>query len=394
MLTNTTQKLEVQHVILVFFSTLLSFYFPNLGGVRLFDIFSFLILIFITRSFFLDQTQIRMNNFFLIFTYFIIISFIITLINNTVEIHFTKFIGTFFTIIYSLLFFNYFKDRSQILFSAVSVVLYIHATFFYIQYLTFYLLGAYIDFIKPITGNDSRNIAGQFNLETSLRFSGLFSEAAAYSLFILTFFSIIIIGKKRLNLVDFLIILSIPLSTSASGTVYLLFFLLIYFLIHIKSKFYRKVINVILFLFIFLMAFSFNLLKTEYLKEKIIGFQDNSSYLYRVGNINKFFSLFSENQILFGIGYTNMDIIENKGSTFSALFVEHGIILGGIFLISILLMLHYFKTKYYIIFMIFLLFMGTYMYSQIQFWVWILSICILSFNNQYSKDIVYNEKAL
>jgi hypothetical protein len=394
MLTYTNQKLEVKHVILLFFSTLLSFYFPSLAGIRLFDIFSFFILIFITKTFFVDRIQIRINNFFLIFTYFIIISFIITLINNTVEIHFTKFIGTFFTIIYSLFFFNYFKDRSQILFSAAYAVLYIHATFFYVQYLTFYLLGVYIDFIKPITGNDSRNIAGQFNLDTSLRFSGLFSEAAAYSLFILTFFSIIIIGKKRLHLVDFLIMLTIPLSTSASGTVYLLFFLLIYFLIHIESKFYRKAINAILFLFIFLLAFSFNLLKTDYLKEKIIGFQDNSSYLYRVGNINKLFSLFSENQILFGIGYTNMDIVENKGSTFSALFVEHGIILGGIFLVLILLTLQYFKVKYYIIFLTFLLFMGTYMYSQIQFWVWILSICILSFNNQSSKDIFYNENAI
>ncbi|PZX94875.1 hypothetical protein DOS84_04805 [Flavobacterium aquariorum] len=394
MLSNTNQKLEATQVLLVFFSTLLSFYFPSLGGIRLFDIFSFLILIFITKTFLLDQVQVRINNFFLIFTYFILISFIITLINNTVEIHFTKFIGTFFTIIYSLFFFNYFKDRSQILFSAVNVVVYIHAAFFYIQYLTFYLFGAYIDFIKPITGNDSRNIAGQFNLDTSLRFSGLFSEAAAYSLFILTFFSIVIIGKKRLNLFDFGVLLTIPLSTSASGTVYLLFFLLIYFLIHIESEFYKKAINAVLFLFTFIFAFYFNLLKIDYLKEKIIGFQDNSSYLYRVGNIDKFFSLFNENQILFGIGYTNMDIVENKGSTFSALFVEHGIILGGIFLISILLMLHYFKVKYYIFFLVLLLFMGTYMYSQIQFWVWILSVCILSFNNQFAKDVYYNEKAL
>lgn len=394
MLSNTNPKLDVTQVLLVFFSTLLSFYFPSLGGVRLFDIFSFLILIFITKTFLLNQIQVRINNFFLIFTYFIVISFVITLITDTVEIHFTKFIGTFFTIIYSLLFFNYFKDKSHVLFSAVNIVVYIHATFFYIQYLTFYLFGTYIDFIKPITGNDSRNIAGQFNLDTSLRFSGLFSEAAAYSLFVLTFFSIIIIGKKKLNLFDFGVLLTIPLSTSASGTVYLLFFLLIYFLIHIESKFYKKAINAILFLFIFFLAFSFNLLKTDYLKEKIIGFQDNSSYLYRVGNINKFFSFFSENQILFGIGYSNMDIVENKGSTFSALFVEHGIILGGIFLLSILLMLQYFKVKYYIVFLTFLLFMGTYMYSQIQFWVWILSVCILSFNNQFSKEVYYNEQAL
>lgn len=266
--------------------------------------------------------------------------------------------------------------------------------FFYIQYLTFYLFGAYIDFIKPITGNDSRNIAGQFTLDTSLRFSGLFSEAAAYSLFVLTFFSIVLIGKKRLNLIDFAVLLTIPLSTSASGTIYLLFFLLIYFLIHIETKFYKKASNAILFLFIFFLAFSYDLLKTDYLKEKIIGFKDNSSYLYRVGNIDKFFSQFSENQILFGIGYTNMDIVENKGSTFSALFIEHGIILGGIFLVAVLSMLHYFKVRYYIIFLIFLLFMGTYMYSQIQFWVWILSVCILSFNNQFSQEVYYNEKAL
>jgi hypothetical protein len=394
MLIRTNQKLEATPVLLVFFSTLLSFYFPSFGGIRLFDILSFFILIFITKTFLSNQTQIRINNFFLLFTYFILISFLITLLNNTVEIHFTKFVGTFFTVIYSLLFFNYFKNKPQTLFSAVNAVLYIHAAFFYIQYLTFYLLGAYIDFIKPITGNDSRNITGQFNLDTSLRFSGLFSEAAAYSLFILTFFSIVIIGKKRLNLIDFLVLLTIPLSTSASGTVYLLFFLLIYFLIHIESKFYRKAANAISFSFIFILAFSYNLLKTDYLKEKIIGFQDNSSYQYRVGNIDKVFSNFSENQILFGIGYTNMDIVENKGSTLSALFVEHGIILGGVFLVSILSLLLYFRVKYYIIFFVFLLFMGTYMYSQIQFWVWILSICILSFNIQLQKEVYYNEKAL
>lgn len=382
MLDCTNQKLGLKQILLMFFSTLLSFYFPSLGGIRLFDIISFIILIFISNSFTLNTIQIRVNNFFLIFTYFIIISFGITLLNNTVEVHFTKFIGTFFTIIYSLLFFNYFKDKPRILLSSINIVIYIHALFFYFQYLTFYLFSEYIDLIKPITGNDSRNIAGQFNLDTSLRFSGLFSEAAAYSLFILTFFSIVIIGKKRLNLADFWVLLTIPLSTSASGTVYLLFFLTIYFLIHIKSKFYKKTINIVLFLFIFLMAFSFNLLKIDYLKDKIIGFQDNSSFLYRIGNIDNLFSMFNENQILFGIGYTNMDIVENKGSTFSALFMEHGIFLGGFFLLLIILMFLYFKVKYYIIFFVFLLFMGTYMYSQIQFWVWILSICILSFNSK------------
>lgn len=381
------QKLKISHVLLIFLSTLLSFYFPSLGGIRIFDFISFFILLYFTDNYLPNQNsnQKKVSSFFLLFTYFIVLSFLVTLINNTIEIHVSKFIGTFFTIVYSILFFIFFEKKPKILLVAINYSVYIHALFFYIQLLTFYLLGIYIDFIKPITGNDSRNIAGQFGLDTSLRFSGLFGEAAAYSLFILTFMSIVIIGKKKLNVIDFLVLLSIPLSTSASGTVYLMFFLIVYFVFHNDSTFYKKMMHIALFSLIFISAISYNLLKIDYLSEKIKGFQDNSSYKYRVGNIDNVLSGFTENQILFGVGYTNMDIVENKGSTYSALFVEHGVFFGSFFLISILLLLLYFRVKYYIIFLIFLLFLGTYMYSQIQFWVWILSICILSLGNQFEK---------
>lgn len=380
------KKLKISHVLLIFFSTLLSFYFPSLGGIRVFDFISFFILIYLTNTYFPENKKQKVIGlYFLLFALFIIISFFVGIFNNGKDLYLYKFLGTFFTIAYSIIFFIFFEKKQSILLRAINIAVYLHAIFFYLQFLIFYLLGTYIDFIKPLTGNDSRNIAGQFNLDTSLRFSGLFGEAAAYSLFILSLMSIVIIAKKRLNIFDFIVLLSIPLSTSASGTVYLIVFLAIYFIFYNRSSFQKKIIQVIVVSIIFISAISFDFLKVDYLKEKIGGFEDNTSYQYRIGNLNEVMADFTDSQIMFGIGYANMDIVENKGSTYSTLMVEHGIILGGLFLISILFLLIYFKVKYYIVFFVFLLFLGTHVYSQIQFWVWILSICILSTNNQLIK---------
>jgi hypothetical protein len=380
------QKLKISHVLLIFFSTLLSFYFPSLGGIRIFDFISFFILIYLTNTYFPENKKQKIIGlYFLLFALFIIISFFVGIFNSGIDLYLFKFLGTFFTIAYSIIFFIFFEKKQNILLKAINITVYLHALFFYLQFFIFYLLGTQIDFIKPITGNDSRNIGGQFNLDTSLRFSGLFGEAATYSLFILSLMLIVLIAKKKLNVFDFIVLLSIPLSTSASGTVYLMFFIAIYFIFYNRTSYGKKIIQIITLSIILTSAISFDLLKVDYLKEKIAGFEESSSYQYRIGNTNKVMADFTDSQIMFGIGYANMDIVENKGSTYSILMVEHGIILGGLFLLSILFLLSYFKVKYYIVFFVFLLFLGTHSFSQIQFWVWILSICILSTNNKLKK---------
>ncbi|WP_430615318.1 hypothetical protein [Flavobacterium sp. JP2137] len=373
-------------ILVIFFGSLLSFYFPVLYNLRVFDFVSFAILLFLVNQ---RKNNIYIGNtiksFFLLFTIFIVLSFLVSILNKAVEIHLPRIIGTFFAIIFSILFYGYFKNRVSKLIIGIKYTIYIHAIFFYIQFLLFFLLKQYVDFIKPITGNVSRNIGGSFNLDSAIRSSGLYSEPASYSLFILSLMSAYILYKKRIDLIDFIVLFSVILSASASGTVYLIAFIFVYFIIYSNTALTKKVYFASL---VTLGAFFFiglDYIKVDYLFEKIINFEDSGSYQYRIGNTNEVLSELTDLQQYFGVGYANMDIKGDKGSTYSALFIEHGYILGGFFMVIILSFFISHHIKIPILFYVLLLFMGTHTYAQIQFWIWILSIAIIS-TNLYNNE--------
>ena len=138
---------------------------------------------------------------------------------------------------------------------------------------------------------------------------------------------------------------------------------------------------------IYLSKIKYDVLKVEYLYEKISNFTESGSFNYRIGNTFDDLFSFTQFKMLFGVGLGNIDVIYNKGSTYSVVFIEQGLFYGGLFFISIFFLLRSFKVRYYNIFYIFILFFGTYTFSQFQFWFLIISVSIISYNN---KNKIYS----
>lgn len=377
-------KSNYKEILIVFFATLLSIYFPSLGNLRIFDFVSFVLILYVLTK---DKESINKDilPFFLFFTLFITFSIIISIINQAEIIYIPRILGSYFTVAYSILFYSYFVNRIDRLAIALKYTIYIHAIFFYIQYISFHLAGIYIDFVKMITGNDSRNIGGIFNLNTSIRASGLYSEPATYSLFILSLMSAFILYKRRMNYIDCIILMSIILSASASGIIYLSVFIVVYFILYSNLSWLKKTVISISFASV-LLFFNLTFIESDYLYNKIYNFEKSGSFQYRIGNISKDVDSLPFFKQLFGIGYANLDASVDKGSTFSSLFIEHGYILGGFFLLILLVFLIKNHVRWYILAYIALLFMGTHTFAQIQFWIWILSIAIISNYIYYDRQ--------
>lgn len=384
---NFKEILNYKFDILIFFlGSLLSFYFSNLGGIRLFDFISLALLIFfVFKNKITLKNDKKFINFIVILTLFISFSFIISIINGAINIYLPKVLGTYISIIYMILFYMYFESNIKGLMVGVKYTLYLHAIMFYYQFISFSLFGKYIDLIEPITGNSSRNIGGQFNLDTAIRASGLYSEPASYSLFILTFMSIYVYYKRKITIIDMFVLLTILLSMSASGLIYLFVFIIIFFFYYSKYTVIKKITYLFIGFFIFSAISLTKVIDFDYVYNKAVNYEESGSYQYRVGNTGKVLQNLSEFQLAFGIGYGNQDINENKGSTYSSLYISHGYILGTIFLVSIFLLLFSYKTDIGIIAFVYVLFFGTHSYSQIQFWIWIISIILVAKNLKHER---------
>ena len=174
---------------------------------------------------------------------------------------------------------------------------------------------------------------------------------------------------------------------SASGIIYLLFYLLFYFLfLNKKSKNKISIIILISLSLIILPKLAF--LKIDYLIEKISSFSESSSYQYRIGASFSELSNLDTYTKLFGVGLGNLTIAYSKGSTYSMVLIEQGYLYGSMFFISIFSLLKYFKVKNYNIAFVFIVFFGTHTFSQYQFWFLILSLIILSINsNEQTENI-------
>ena len=369
---------------IVFLSTLSSYYFPQFLGLRLFEFLSLALIL----KFKFKKINNDTSYLILYITLFIVYSTIsvgISFLNNVENFHFPQYLGVIFSLFYIYLFFNFFQDKSNLLVKVVSYTLKIHVFFFLFQFISFYLFGTYIDLIEPITGETQRNIGGIFDGLNSIRPSGLFGEPAAYALSIMGFNFILLIKNRVINTFNFLSIITVLLSLSALGVVYIV----LYFIIYIV--FINRKIKVLLSLFVItivsvFLTVKYELLNLIFLVDKLTNFSESNSYKYRIGDSFNDLSNFPLFKQLFGVGLGNLDIKFNKGSTFSMVLIEQGLILGSIFFILIFCLLIKFKVKYYNIFVIFFLMIGTHIFSQIQFWFLIMSICIIS-NNQFSNNL-------
>lgn len=364
-------------ILICFFGSLSSFYFSRFFGLRLFEFFAFFMLILTFKDYNFDKSSRSLLTFFVVIILYATASVIIAILNGVKTLYLNQYYGVLFSCTMSFLFFVVYKGKPDLLFLGIKVLILIHSFFFLFQFYSFYILGNYIDFIEPLTGHTQRNIGGSFSFDTAIRASGLYSEPASYALNIIAFNFLFLVGKRKLTLLNVISIVTVLLSMSALGILYLAAFTFLYLIFYETNNVFK--LGVLLGIVILsLAAIQMDFINLEYLIKKVVNFQENESYKYRIGNTFTDLMSFSEFEILFGKGLGNLDIKFSKGSTYGMMFIEQGILYGGGFFILLFFLLKKLKVKYYNIGFVYVLFLGTHTFSQFQFWFLILSLGMLS----------------
>ena len=123
-----------------------------------------------------------------------------------------------------------FHSRPDLLKSGLKTVLSIHLLFFFVQFITYYATGNFLDYLEPITGESQRALGGSYTFSALniklIRATGLFNEPGSYSTFVFLTYAILQIVRKNLNedlsitLFDGLVLMSILLTFSIFGFIF------------------------------------------------------------------------------------------------------------------------------------------------------------------------------
>ena len=350
---------------IIFLLTLQSYYFYE---IRLspFPLLSFFL-------FFITQEKIKFDKSIFIlsasFLSLFLLSIIIGIIQKLDIIYINSVYGILLGPIFLLLFINFLNKIGKINYSKViSIVLALHLIFFFFQFFSFFLFNLEIDYLKLITGEESR-FNGYGAISDLIRCTGLFNEPATYSYFIFSLVYIRFLCNMNLSLIDHIGLLSILLTFSFSG-IGLFVFMHCYYWIIIK----KNVKSLVVFLFlilaiIWIVEIFFNETLKFYLINRIMSFDsDNSTNTRLSDGFNFFFSLPFSYQI-FGIGVGNYSFqVSTTASSYMYIFTTFGFALGFMFLILFILYFCKFKINFIYIIPIFALLFTTLVPMMIYFW--------------------------
>lgn len=210
---------------------------------------------------------------------------------------------------------------------SVKLSLKVHLVAFFVQVSYFYTTNKVIDFVEPITGEVSRVYGGSYNPVIGnefVRLSGLFSEPGTYVSVVFTLFlfykilsqTVTNFNRKNISSIDFFVLLSVLLTFSTFGYV----FIVLYCLINLLKFNFKRII--ILFLLLGVISF----FSHEYFFQR---FFSEDQYLddYRLELMTSFlFNNFEVSKYFFGYGYfsdfreTVLYVVDDVGLWFSILF--------------------------------------------------------------------------
>jgi hypothetical protein len=288
----------------VFFITLQSYYFYNIK-LAPFPILGSLILLLFGIKNIPSKKTVQIAG---IISIFFLISTIWAFINKLDFIYFNSIIGSLLGLLFFIIFEKNFKNYDYYSVSGVlNAVILFHLFFFIIQFLAFYIFGVLIDFLFPITGEESRFFFGGA-LTGLVRCTGLYNEPATYSYYVggLVFLNILLL--KKINIISKIAIISIALTLSISG-ILLAIILYFYYSFFISKKLKNILFFSIVSVFVItIVLLYFNDNVYMYLFERFSNLSDDTSTNTRF--FDSFDFLKSKNIFiqLFGVGlgnYTN-----------------------------------------------------------------------------------------
>lgn len=229
--------------IALFFSTLISHS----------NIYKFIPLFFFVIS--IDWSKLKLNNVVMtaISLVFIVISGVKFLLYDILfvdDLKVNSFIPNFIVFLTIPIFiFLVYENLKQwvtidIVIDSLGVVLKIHLLLFFLQVITYYLTGYFIDYVKPFTGEETRYLNSYaFTSLGSIRFTGAYVEPSTYATFVVIITSTRLmlkkINKSKLDYIDYLASLSTLITFSTASYVYGLGLLSIQILYRLKTSKYK-----------------------------------------------------------------------------------------------------------------------------------------------------------
>lgn len=239
----------------LFLLTLNSYYFYNLG-MPLFAVLGSLLalVLIIVKKIALNKNDNSTMKFFV----FIFLWSVLNSIFNSAYL-FEKRLFLVFTLIPTIYYSSYLlSNKSFRVYRIIKFIIIIHLVFFYLQFISYYVFGNFIDYLYPITGESQRAMGGNYNLFSGklIRATGLFNEPGTYSTYIFLLFLMYrflrssFLGNNKLEKFDYLVLLSVFLTFSIFGMVFNLIFIASIF---IRENIGRKIkVLIVLFPVVFI----------------------------------------------------------------------------------------------------------------------------------------------
>lgn len=284
--------------IIIFFASLQGLYIHDIGfspfSLFILPFSIFVLLLKINYSFHIYRAVI----IFFIFT--ILLGLTGSLLSGYFDLK--RFIAFLFFIPLILSIFHF--DRVDFL-RIISVVVFIHISIFYLQFLLLYIFGIELDLIKDFTGRAQKGWGGSYYLPIIgklVRLGGLYNEPGTYSTFICLLVSLLLFNFDRYRLIIYFSILSVLLSFSTYG---LIFSAIFFIYVVVNSNLSVKIFSSILFFTV--TSFSLN-----YFYERFYIHQSSSNgtdfRLDFVFVIYENFLIDFNEKFFFGYGLFNLNI--------------------------------------------------------------------------------------
>ena len=364
--------------IAIFLITLQAYYFYQIS-LAPFPILGSILVIFLRIS---NRYSQKLLTRIILIAIFISISFSWALLNLIDYIYINTVIGTIINLIFLLFFIQFFKNlKSELVSKILKIVIQIHLLFFLIQFVAFYGFGLFIDYLGPITGENSRIEFGGA-ISGFARCTGLYNEPAAYSYFIGGLVFLRMLVTKQIDLISKIGLFSLILTLSISGII-LALLLYTYFVIFV----YKKLTGILIYLTLItlittLVILYFNDSIYSYIFDRFTNFSDDTSVNIRFTSSFEYLNTRGYIDRLFGLGLGNS--VKNVGLATSGIvgiFTSFGII-GGLGFLSLLF--YSIRPKHIFDFLFFLIFLLSTITIQTVFFWFIFSIF-------YCKEKYYNE---
>ena len=376
--------------LIILLGSLRGFNFSDLGGIRLFILLSFGILVLISPFYKID---IRYLKEIIFFYFFVFLNVLISFFFNDIKIHFFSYFGFIIAPIYGLLLFSFFKKRKEILIKILKSVLKFHLFFFYVQLFSFYLFGIQIDYLEFVTNEPQRIIGGVYSSDTMIRPCGLSNEPASYAIFVVSMIFCLLTANKKITKLIIAASVSVILSFSASGVMFLsVIYMIMYWdrIFSIKNCIIFTISAIVVFFLFYKYGYYFfNESVIDYFIYKIQNFQESTSYKVRFGNVFSEFSNLTSVQKYFGTGFGNIIIENNLGSFLSQFIIQSGILFFVSLSIVFFRIFKSFNVKIKSILIMILLSLSTHFINHIVTWYFLSIILIIEYN-KYNENNTYN----